>query len=459
MTTLIKWYQDLPSYTPINISTLEQMIDKMVENSIQKTGIRQDLVDLSQVVQGIGSSEFLKIYNDVLTDMLKEIPSEYFAGQNFFDPYGNPNVAVTTISKGNLNEDLDNAISAIRGLIKIAFPNGHTALDYIVNIKEPQHFLNSFANIMKDIGGGAYLDSLQEQVRGMAQKYGAVKTGDDAARKAFNTNLQNVTGQILWENISLKAREKTLKIYFNTIAPGIDKSFITSGGRIKVTGSQAGRKLSSAGKQEVADSIVTLSFRDEGDKEVLAVTMADSTKLSQTAMKKNNFYIGSTKTQSETYTVQYLLNSVGKQTYWEKRLQPYLGGAYEKADDKTNWDNTRQAFYLLALYDVLAVRATTSGTFAQTLTVNNKIQTINNIIRNTSDYYQYRSSGSKKSIRGAKNDIFNMGKLKHTSYIKKQQKISHGNNENDENQLILNYEDYIASVLATKINIGTNVLF
>lgn len=458
MTTLIKWYQDLPSYTPVNISVIEKMIDEKVENSIQKIGIRQDIAELGQVTKGIGSPEFLQIYNDVLTNMLKEIPSDYFAGKDFFDPYGNPNISITRITKNNLAEDLDEAINAIRGLIKLAFPNGHTALDYVVSIKDPQLFLQSFADIMKDIGGGAYLDGLQKQVRGMAQRYGALLRGDYSVLEGFNTNLQNVTGQILWENISLKAREKALETYFNTIAPGIDKEFIASGGKIKVTGSQAGRKLSSTGKQEVADSIVTLSFRDEKNNEVLAITMADSTKLSQNAMKRNNFYIGATKKQSETFTVQYLLNSIDKQMYWEQRLQPYLGGAQEKTNDTANWDNTRQGFYLLALYDVLAVRATTSGTFAQTLTVNNKIQMINDIIKNTSNYYQYKSKGTK-GIRSSENNIFNMGKPKYINYIKKQQAVSHGNTNTDEPVLKANYQSYISSVLSTKINIGTNVLF
>lgn len=459
MTTLIKWYQQLPSYTPVNISLIENMIDKMVENSIEKSGIRQDLIELDEVTRILGSPEFLKIYNDILTNMLKDIPGDYFAGQDFFDPYGNPTIPTTHIDKNHLAEDLDSAISSLRGLIQAAFSEDHSGIKYIANIKNPQQFLEAFANIMPQIGGGAYLDGLQNHVKNMSQRYGKLIAGDYSVLEAFNTNLQNVTGQIIWENISLKARAKALEIYFNTIQSETIKAFLNSGGKIIAKGVQRGRSLSKTGKQEVADSLVVVSFREEGDKEVLALTMADSTKLSQTAMGKQKFWIRSTASQTKTYTVGYLLNQIGKQIYWEKRLQPYLGGAEERPSDTRNWDNSRLAFYLLALYDVLAVRATTSGLYASTLTINNKIQTINSILHNVSEYYQYRSTGkSRGSIRHSKNNIFNMGG-NYNNYIKKQQKISNGWTDQDEDMLQSNYQQYINSVLATKIAIGTNVLF
>ncbi len=462
----IKSYRNLPSYTPINISMIESMIDKMVINSINKTGIKQDIIELEQIVNGIGSPEFLKIYSDILTEMLQNIPKDYFAGKNFFDPNGDPNVRVTSIRKDHLAEDLDEAISTIRGLIKIAFPNGHSQLGEIIKIQNPEQFLNKFAEIMPEIKDGADIGDLQNHVRSMSKKYGALLRGDYSVLQGFNRSLQNVTGQILWENISFKAREKALEKYFNEIMPNLNTAFKASGGKVKAKGRQTGGLKSNTGKQEVADSIVELSFIDGNNNEILNISLADSTKLSQHAMRNQRLMITSTKTQSNIYTVKYLLNSIDKQLnsqfyldYWQKRLQPYLDKAGEKNIDKNNWDNTRQAFYLLALYDVLAVRATTSGTFVQTLTVNNKIQTINSIIKATSNYYSKKSRGSFGSIRNDTNDIFNMGVIKHPTYIQKQQKISSGNSKKDEQQILKNYQTQINAILSTKIAIGTNVLF
>lgn len=315
MTILVKSYLDIPPYTPINISTVEKAIDKMVENSIFKTGIKQDIIELNDVSRIFGTPEFLKTYNDVLTNMFKDLPKDYFAGSDFFDPYGDPALRVTSIREECLAEDLDQAISTLRGLIKVAFPNGHSGLDYIINIKDPQQFLNAFANIMPSISGGAYLEGLQRHVRSMATKYGQLLKGDMSVLQSFNINLQNVAGQALWENISLLARKKALEIYFNKINPEITNSFVASGGKVVAKGVQRGRTLSSKGQQEVADSLVVLSFREENEKEVLAITLADSTKLAQNAMKNNSFYISSTKAQAKTYDVKYLLNSVGKLDY------------------------------------------------------------------------------------------------------------------------------------------------
>jgi hypothetical protein len=77
------------------------------------------------------------------------------------------------------------------------------------------------------------------------------------------------------------------------------------------------------------------------------------------------------------------------------------------------------------MYDVLAVRATQlGGQYAQTLTVNNKVMLINNVIRGISNYYQTQSKG-RSGIRSAQNDIFNMGGG-YENYVVKQQKISRG---------------------------------
>lgn len=474
----IKSYRNLPSYTPINISMIESMIDKMVINSIQKTGITKDIIELKQVVDDIGSPKFLKIYGDILTEMLQDIPKDYFAGKDFFDPDGNPNLRVTSIRQSNKKDkdltrrDLNEAISTIRGLIKVAFPNGHHRLEEIINIKDPKQFLDNFADIMPEIKGGADLGDLQGHVRSMSKKYDALLKGDYSVLQGFNRSLRNVTGQILWENISLKAREKTLTKYFNEISPAIKKTFKDSGGKVLVTGRQTGNIKSNKGDSEIVDSLVTLSFINGTGTEILKISLGDSTKLSQNAIRKQRLMINATKTQSNMYSVEYLLNNLDKHLnsqfyldYWQKRLQPYLHKAGEKNVDKNNWDNTRQAFYLLALYDVLAVRATTSGTFAQTLTINNKIQTINSVIRATSNYYSKQRMKQNNrdddffTIRNTVNNIFNMGIIKHSTYIQRQQKISSGNSIKDEPEIRKNYQMQIEKILSTKIAIGTNVLF
>ena len=125
--------------------------------------------------------------------------------------------------------------------------------------------------------------------------------------------------------------------------PNLNAAFKASGGKVKAKGRQTGGLKSNTGKQEVADSIVELSFIDGSNNEILNISLADSTKLSQHAMQNQRLMITSTKTQSNTYTVKYLLNSIDKQLssqfyldYWQKRLQPYLDKAGEKNIDKNN---------------------------------------------------------------------------------------------------------------------------
>ncbi len=76
------------------------------------------------------------------------------------------------------------------------------------------------------------------------------------------------------------------------------------------------------------------------------------------------------------------------------------------------------------MYDVLAVRATESGTYAQTLTINDKINTISSVIRSISNYYQFESQG-RSGIRGPENNIFTMAQT-YAEYARKQRKVSRG---------------------------------
>ena len=72
------------------------------------------------------------------------------------------------------------------------------------------------------------------------------------------------------------ARRKALEVYFNQIESQTIQSFLNSGGRIVTKSVQRGKALSTKGKQEVADSLVVISFREEGDNE------ADNSRKSKT---------------------------------------------------------------------------------------------------------------------------------------------------------------------------------
>lgn len=457
--------QNLQSYVPINITALEASIDALVANSFKVSGIQQDLIEINDVMQGIGSDQFLKIYADVLADMFKDIPSDYFAGEDFFNPAVAPNLRITSLRAGHLREDFDSAVSFIRSMVKAIGPN-NKEIQELLALKTNTGFIKRLGKI-DPAGMPESFGPLQEHIRGFYNRYQQLKGQkniDPNDLKGLNTNLQNVTGQIFWEAISLEARKKALEILFNQIHPGIKQAFFDSGGRVIAEGHQTGTQTNQGGKQEVSDSLITLSLINKEGSVVATITMGDSTKLSGSAASNKKFFIEPTKTQADIFDVKYLLGLVDKIDYWENRLKVYLDNSQKTSADEENWNNTRLGFYLKAMYDVLAVRATQlGGQYAQTLTVNNKVMLINNVIRGISNYYQTQSKG-RSGIRSAQNDIFNMGGG-YEHYVVKQQKISRGVDWShqkyilDEPQLEANYKDYIKQVMATKINISSNVLF
>ena len=459
----VKSIKNLENYTPVDIAALEASIDQLVMNSYKVMQIENDLIEINGVINGLGSEAFLKIYTDTLTDMLKEIPSDYFAGEDMFNPAASPNIRITSLRSSNLNEDFDSAVSVIRGMVKLVAPESNKRIQQILGYDDT-HFIKALGNLdPKDMPPS--FGALQEHIRGFYSRYQQLKKQkipDANTLKALNTNLQNINGQIFWEQISLIAREKALEIFFSQIHPGIKDAFFQSGGQIIVEGQQTGTKRNKSGGQEVADSLVTISFK-MGDSVLASVTTADSTKLSGNAVTSGRFFVGATKGQSKVYDVGYLLDRIGQRSYWENRLKVYLDESEESPADTINWDNTRLGFYLLAMYDVLAVRATTSGQYAQTLTVNEKMYMINNIIRAISKYYQTESKGTS-GIRSAENNIFSMGGG-YAEYVTTQQKISRGVDWSgmrytaDESALESNYNNYIKQVMATKIAISSNVLF
>lgn len=468
----IKSMKNLQNYVPVDIAALEASIDGLVYDSYEKMNIREDLIDIEQVIDGLGSNQFLEIYTNTLTDMLKDIPSDYFCGNDMFNPAATPNIRLTSLRKDHLAEDFDSAVSVIRGMVKLVAPEGSKRIQEILNFKRNTDFIKALGKLDSKYFGDmpASFGILQEHIRGFYNRYRQLKDSKnlDSAEysnilRGLNTNLQNITGQIFWEQISLIARKKALEIFFSEIHPGVKDAFIRSGGRIVVEGKQAGTQTNTSGLQEVADSLVTISFEMKDGSVVASVTTADSTKLSGNAVKNNRFFIGATKTQSQIFTLGYLLDKIERRNYWENRLKVYLDNYEETSTDDENWDNTRLGFYLLAMYDVLAVRATESGTYAQTLTINDKINTISSVIRSISNYYQFESQG-RSGIRGPENNIFTMAQT-YAEYARKQRKVSRGRDWNkmlyheDEPELERNYNNYINQLMATKIAISSNVLF
>ena len=461
----VKSMKNLQSYVPVNIAALEASIDTLVANSFKVSGIQKDLIEINDVMEGLGSEKFLKIYADALADMFKDIPSDYFVGDDFFNPAAAPNLRVTSLRADNLKEDFDSAVSFIRQMVKIVAPNTKQ-IQKLLSYKTSEAFIRNLGEISSS-GMPENFGVLQEHIRGFYKKYAQLKGKKEITKseiQAINTNLQNITGQIFWEQISLEARKKALEIFFNEVHSGIKQSFFDSGGHIVVEGKQSGTNVNRSGQQEISDSIVTLSLVNKDGVVVATIETGDSTKLSGSAAENKKFFISSTKTQSEMYDVKYLLDLVNKTDYWENRLKVYLDNSEESATDDENWNNTRLGFYLLAMYDVLAVRATeVGGQYAQTLTVNNKIMLMNDVLKGISNYYQKESKG-RSGIRAPENNIFNMAGG-YANYVMQQQKISRGVDWagakylTDEPELETNYNNYIKQVMATKISISSNVLF
>lgn len=467
MSLAIKSINDVQSYVPNDIAALEASIDAKFYNSYDKFQLENDLLEIDNVIKGIGSDEFLALYSNILTKMLRSVKGPGFLGDELFDPKHQPDFHLTKLRPDHLAQDFDNAVSSIRALCKLAFPNMPSALKYALSLKTNKGFINNLGH-MKPKDMPASFGVLQEHIRGFYERYKTLEgkkhltEGDLKVLDGLNSNLQNISGQIIWENVALEARKMAIKIYFAKIEPDIVQAFLDSGGKMIVTGEQTGAKTGGKG-QEVADSMVKISFQTNNGTVIASVTTSDSTKLSGDidAITGKSFNIGSTSARAKMQTVDYLTNLVGQNMYWRNRLQAYLDNSLPTAQDEENWDNTRLAFYLLELYDALAVRATTTGQYAQTLSINDKMLMINNIIKNVSSYYQNKSQG-QAGIRGPQNNIFNMGSG-YQWYVKTQLLVSRGrswdNQKYSEDEPILEatYNKYIQQVMATKISISTNV--
>lgn len=193
----VKSIKNLENYTPVDIAALEASIDQLVMNSYKVMQIENDLIEINDVINGLGSEAFLKIYADTLTDMLKEIPSDYFAGEDMFNPAASPNIRITSLRSSNLNEDFDSAVSVIRGMVKLVAPQGNKRIQQILGFNNT-NFIKALGNLNpKDMPPS--FGALQEHIRGFYSRYQQLKgqkIPDPNILKALNTNLQNITGQI-----------------------------------------------------------------------------------------------------------------------------------------------------------------------------------------------------------------------------------------------------------------------
>ena len=196
---MLKFREEVGQYDQVDIKAIKSMISAMEQKSVQGFNLRPDLLEISDVLTGIGSDDFAKIYADVLANMLKEIPSDYFAGNDFFDLNGSPNIATTSISKANLNEDLDQSINTIRGLLIAAFPDKGAKVNELIQISDNVEFLDKLYKAAESGVFGSNMDSLKGHIKGLKERYPGLSGGKASSKaiRQYNTNLQNVTGQIL----------------------------------------------------------------------------------------------------------------------------------------------------------------------------------------------------------------------------------------------------------------------
>lgn len=472
----IKSIKNLQSYTPIDINTIRAQINNKIMKSYRiwdKTkDLKQDALNINNIIESIGGDEFFKVYADTLIQMLNDVfVDTELTLWDIFDPSQTPDIRFTSLRPDHFAEDFDLAVSIIRGMVQLITPADKQWVRDLLAIPDNSSFIDALGNL--DSKYFKYMPPnfgpLQKHIRSFYSRYGQLAnklekgseiTPDDI--KPMNTNLSNITGQILWEQILLIAREKVLQRFFSEIDdPAID-AFIKSGGRITFKGKQTGKEKGKKGKQTVGDSLVKVSFENSADKVIASFTLTDSTKLSNTAVATNKFIVDSTTSQAKKFTLDYLLDLVNQKAYWKDRLQVYLDLDENIENDDVNWDNTRQSFYLLAVYDVLAIRAASNNNrYANTLSINDKFYTIKNLMTSIENFYIKDNPSIKNK------NIFTMGKGGgyYSWYVPLQLSISRGTDWKgqryivDEDSLQSSYDTYINTVLSTKIHISTNIIF
>ena len=464
-----KFLSQGPTYVPVNMSLIKDRLIAKNQAAILKSGIKQDAIDIEQFAKKMGSEEFMLRYTEVLTEMLQSISKESdgIIPENFFDIDGKSSISMTELKPTDLAQHLDEVIATLRSSIKIAFPsNTFAPLHNLITITDNQQFLDNFASVVGQYANSpewANIGALHGHIKGLAATYAELKSGADPGPvlKKFNSNLKNTWGQVIWENIALAARVKVIEEIMKEIGQDIilpTQHAWIGDISIRIRGKQVGAEKSSNNKQEVADSIITIEILNSENAVIATITTGDSTKFKQNA-QTGGVHFHDTTAQEAIHSLGDLLNSVHQRTYWEERLRIFLDGSPNKAKRATkkpkdieHWQNTYEGFYRLALWDTMAVRATTSAQKAQTLTINNKIKLISSIIIDikTEDI-------NARAIKN-KNNIFQLGD-KYSKYVTKQLKTSSGSSDNDEDKLWSNYSSYINSVLSTKISISRNVSY
>ena len=119
-----------------------------------------------------------------------------------------------------------------------------------------------------------------------------------------------------------------------------------------------------------------------------------------------------------------------------------------RSQDTEAWNNTREAIYLKSLYDTVATRA--GGRSATTFSLNGEIATVAKFIARYAAAMRTGVGGFIKSIN-------NLGSG-YTNYVDEQLYDSGGNIDSDEPVLRARYNNYINTLLATKVEISMNIV-
>ena len=468
MTTFAKWkmLNQVNSYTPIDTAKLKTQLDQKVINSI-KIKDPHSLFNMEMFYKGLSSSKFEQSYTDAIIKMIqKEFPScqDKVSFNNLFDP-GETSIQLTK-GWGTIKDPtemltaLNKLIENIKKLLHVAFPT----LTQLENYKQLQQstgeeFFRELANSFKTMpalyanNAGHNVTQFSAACESLANAYPGLINEKGINKDSLSNlvgNMPSIVGSAIWENIAAIAREKVLKELFDQVIEPIKESYKQSGGTVisKTEYKQTGTETIN-GQSIVGDSLVTMSLIDSNDNVILEVIVTDSTKFSQS---KSGYFIKPIE-KMVIHDLRYWLGKIRKRTYWTKRMGAYLispieGRAKWRNIDIEAWNNTREAIYLKSLYDTIAVRI--GGQSATTFSLNGNIATVANFIATY-------TSNVKTGQGGFIQNIKNLGEG-YDNYVENQLKNSSGSSQSDESELRARYNQYINTILNTKIEISANIV-
>lgn len=469
MTTLVKALSQVSPYTPVDTAKLKIDLEKRVMKSIKISGSYSQLLSAEQIYRAMSSEQFERSYNDAIVELIQQVFPQCQDRASFNDLF-NPGNTSIQLTKGwgsisdptDMIEALDNLIINIKKLMHVAFPTIKELENYITLQKATgENFfiqLGQAFKTMPNLFGSNSGHNVQQFVTAcetLAKSYPGLVNSNGINKDSLANlvgNMPSIIGSAIWENIAAIARQKVLDKTFREIIQPIEEEFKRSGGKTKITSryQQTGSETTAQGKSIVGDSYVSLSLMNN-DKIALEVTVSDSTKFSQS---KGGYYISPT-TNIATHDLKYWLGKIRRRTYWTKRMGVYLdepkdqtGRAKWRSQDTEAWNNTREAIYLKSLYDTVATRA--GGQSATTFSLNGEIATVAKFIARYAAAMRTGVGGFIKGINSLGNGYIN--------YVDEQLEDSSGNIDSDEPTLKARYNNYINTLLATKVEISMNIV-